>query len=103
MLRASTRLIDDEPATVIPPPPYGGAAPPFTFVGGCSDVQNPGVGVDKEDIKPFDTVYKDGFWHVGCYYDTLRNYGDKHGGQAGGVGYSSSVSIVRYSDFVEKE
>lgn len=93
---------------VIPPMPNNGAPPTFTLVGGCTATdgaaRNPGAGMDLEAIEPYDQVYKDGFWHVGCYYDTLRVFGDKHSGQ-GQARYKTTagVSIIWYNEMVADE
>jgi len=66
-------------------------------------LQNPGAGLG--EIKPFDKVYKDGFYLVDCVKDSLREFGDKFGNgkQSYNMGDSAGVSIIHYSEVVPKE
>eukprot|EP00421_Protoceratium_reticulatum_P012936 CAMPEP_0168389926 /NCGR_PEP_ID=MMETSP0228-20121227/17212_1 /TAXON_ID=133427 /ORGANISM="Protoceratium reticulatum, Strain CCCM 535 (=CCMP 1889)" /LENGTH=474 /DNA_ID=CAMNT_0008403207 /DNA_START=45 /DNA_END=1469 /DNA_ORIENTATION=+ len=63
----------------------------------------PGAGV--EAITPFQTVLKDGFFHVQCAKDYLFNYGDKFGDGKYDytMGQVANVSIVHYTNVVPKE
>jgi hypothetical protein len=75
----------------------------FSFV--QSNSTNPGAGMDKDDIEPFDKVLKDGFMLVDCVKDAMYEAGDKFGDNRHNykMGDVAGVSIVRYSDHVPKE
>jgi hypothetical protein len=66
---------------------------------------NPGAGMDKNDIDPFDKVLKDGFMLVDCVKDAMYEAGDKFGDNRHNykMGDVAGVSIVRYADHVPKE
>lgn len=85
----------------------------MTMVGGC---KTKGPGAEQEPAgggqhgtvageAPFQTVEKDGYWHVNCLADAMNRKGDKFGGGAqryeGGAVADSSV--VRYDVVVEPD
>jgi len=51
------------------------------------------------------TVYKDGFYHVNCIDDAMKEFADKHGasGHEKYAAQSTGVSIVKYSTVIAKE
>lgn len=66
---------------------------------------HPGAGKNPEDNTPYDIIYKDGFWPVGCFNDHVRIHKDLHSAQ-GSHRYKedfSDISIVWYHETVEKE
>lgn len=72
---------------------------------GKSLLQKPGTGMTPEALQPFDMVYKDGFFHVGCYMDYMYVHGDKFGDNKFSyeVGPISNVSITHYEALVPRE
>jgi len=54
---------------------------------------------------PHLSVYKDGFWSVGCRLDAMQLEGDKYGDEAQSydLGRSANTSIVRYTDILDRE
>lgn len=53
--------------------------------------------------EPYVTVLKDGFFEVGCYYDTMLTAADKFGNDADKYKIASDVSIALYSELVLDE
>jgi hypothetical protein len=73
----------------------------YTRVGGCS--KNPGAGMDAS--KGLVNIYKDGYFHIRCMMDTMESEADYHNAQTREHEYvvKTNVTIVRYTDRVEKE
>jgi len=89
------------------------AAAKLTYTGQCS-VKGPGDeqtaaagGVDGtvDDAAVHQTIYKDGYWSVGCLSDEMAQTGDKFGNEAQSYDAMSSAgtSIVRYDVVVERD
>lgn len=64
-------------------------------------VANPGAGLEPEQ-KPFEKVFKDGYFEAACVKDYMWDKGDKFGNNAGtyDVENSMNVSIVHYKAHV---
>lgn len=73
----------------------------YTRVGGCS--KNPGAGMDAS--KGLVNIYKDGYFHIRCMMDKMESEADYHNAQTREHEYvvKTNVTIVRYTDRVEKE
>jgi hypothetical protein len=67
--------------------------------------QVPGAGMDLSSILPFQTVLKDGFFHVDCVKDYMYYFGDTHGDHADqyAIQKVSNTSIVLYDVMVPKQ
>jgi len=67
---------------------------------GC---KNPGAGMDASLHS--ESIYKDGFWFLRCMMDAMESEADYHNAQTREHEYvvNTNVSIVRYTDRVEKE
>lgn len=68
--------------------------------------KNPGVGADLEKVKEgMSQVYKDGYYHVACVNDGMRQSADKHtlAGQRNYAAQNLDVSIVWYDTIVASE
>jgi len=67
---------------------------------GC---KNPGAGMDASLHSA--SIYKDGFWFLRCMMDEMESDADYHNAQTREHEYvvKTNVSIVRYTDRVEKE
>jgi len=65
----------------------------------------PGAGMEPGSIKPFETVLKDGFYHVDCVKDYMYYFGDKFGDHKWDykLGEVSNVSVVLYDEMVSKQ
>jgi hypothetical protein len=68
-------------------------------------IQNPGDGMNPDGLKPYEMVYKDGFYMVDCVKDYMFQHGDKFGNKKDEykAGEFFNVSIVHYSSHVAKE
>jgi len=65
-------------------------------------LENPGFGTG--EVKPFETVYKDGYFQSECVRDDMLEFADKHGKNRHAYKADNiDVSIVRYADVVAKE
>jgi len=83
---------------------------------GRNSLAKPGVGANQVVAKggahgkvdgqePFVKVLKDGYFEVGCYRDSMLEFGDKFGDEKdkyGPVASHANVAIVKYSELVEK-
>jgi hypothetical protein len=65
----------------------------------------PGAGMNPDEITPFQTVLKDGFFKAACVKDHMLYYGDKFGKHKFDYseGAVSNTSIVRYDELVKKQ
>jgi len=73
----------------------------FMKVGGCSMAQEPGAGMDASDHST--RVYKDGYYHVNCMHDNMEMVADHHGDNRHSYQITTNVSIIRYTDAVERD
>jgi len=82
------------------------------FSGHCAlpgAIQAPALGDGQDGTvageAPHLSIYKDGFWSVGCRLDAMQLEGDKYGDEAQSydLGRSANTSIVRYKDILERE
>jgi len=65
----------------------------------------PGAGSDKDKIVPMDKAYKDGYTWMGCYFDSMQKFADKHSDQ-GKHRYAAGwadVSVIWYHLMFPKE
>jgi len=72
----------------------------YSKVGGCSQ-KEPGAGIDASDHST--KVYKDGYYHVNCMHDNMEMVADKHGDNRHSYQITTNVSIVRYTDAIERD
>lgn len=76
----------------------------------------PGAGIDQvlkdegksthgtvDDKEPFVTVFKDGWFEVGCFNDVMNTKGDKFGNEKDKYNSVGDVSIARYEELVLKD
>lgn len=73
--------------------------------GGTQTVKDDGLSeqgtVDGEE--PYVTVLKDGYFEVGCFYDSMNVFSDKFGNEKDKYKDQADVSIVRYKEIILKE
>jgi hypothetical protein len=69
----------------------------------AADAKNPGAGMDAS--QGLETIYKDGYMHVGCMMDKMEKTADYHDALKREHDYTNTenVSIVRYTDRVDVE
>jgi len=67
--------------------------------------QNPGAGMNPDDIAPYVEVLKDGYMQVNCVKDAMYEHGDKYGNNKFSYKFQDRMnsSIVHYTDIVPKE
>lgn len=70
-----------------------------------AQAHNPGAGMNPKAVKPFKSVYKDGFLLVACVKDSMYVHGDKFGNNKYDykIGPTANSSIVHYNEHVAKE
>eukprot|EP00746_Dinoflagellata_sp_MGD_P009746 gnl/MRDRNA2_/MRDRNA2_119924_c0_seq1.p1 gnl/MRDRNA2_/MRDRNA2_119924_c0~~gnl/MRDRNA2_/MRDRNA2_119924_c0_seq1.p1 ORF type:complete len:603 (+),score=164.49 gnl/MRDRNA2_/MRDRNA2_119924_c0_seq1:71-1879(+) len=56
-----------------------------------------------DDKEPFVTVFKDGWFEVGCFNDVMNTKGDKFGNEKDKYNSIGDVSIARYEELVLKD
>lgn len=86
---------------------------------GRNSFAKPGVGADQKladnglsehgqvsGQEPFVKVLKDGYFEVGCYYDSMLEFGDKYGDDKdkyGSKAKHANVAVAKYADLVLKD
>lgn len=86
---------------------------------GRNSFAKPGVGADQKladnglsehgqvgGEEPFVQVLKDGYFEVGCYFDSMLEFGDKYGDDKDKYGSKAShanVAVAKYADLVLKD